>query len=160
MLNARVVSLCARMRTPNASVMPMALVGTSIAASASSRRTPASAVECSSRGESHWPIKASDSGKVHTSRDPATATVISAAAKARAGRRIQRAQRAANTPPAAIPSMNAVSTSAPAHTVLPSTRPSARNQSTSNSSAAAPEAKKANGNLSGSLISANRSLSG
>src|SRR5258706_10262790 len=152
MPSARVVSRCARTRTPNARVMPIAVVGTSSAASDSARRIAASRPECSTSGASQPPSSASSSGRPQTSSVPVTATVASAAAKARAGRRTFCAQRAASTPPSAMPSMNAVRTSAPAQTVLPTTRPSARNHSTSNSSAAAPEAKNASGNLTDSLI--------
>src|SRR5258706_34202 len=152
MPSARVVSRCARTRTPNARVMPIAVVGTSSAASDSARRIAASRPGCSTSGASQPPTSASSSGRPQTSSVPVTATVASAAAKARAGRRTFCAQRAASTPPSAMPSMNAVRTSAPAQTVLPTTRPSARNHSTSNSSAAAPEAKNASGNLTDSLI--------
>src|SRR5678815_3617466 len=152
MPRARVVSRCASMRTPNASVMPMAVVGTSSAASDSARRIAVSRPGCPTSGASQAPTSASSSGRPQTSSVPASATVASAAAKACAGRRTLCAQRAASMPPSAMPSMNAVRTSAPAQTVLPTTRPSARNHSTSNSSAAAPEAKNASGNLTDSLI--------
>src|SRR6185295_5807419 len=124
----------------------------SSAASDSTRRTAASRPPCSTSGASQPPTSASSSGRPQTSSVPATATVASAAANARAGRRTFCAQRAASTPPSAMPSMNAVSTSAPAQTVLPTTRPSARNHSTSKSNAAAPEAKNASGSLTDSLI--------
>src|SRR5258706_6109635 len=152
MPRARVVSRWASMRTPNARVIPMAVVGTSSAASDTARRVAASRPECSTSGASEPPSSASSSGSPQTSSVRATATVASAAANARAGLRTFCAQRAASTPPSAMPSMNAVRTSAPAQTVLPTTRPSARNHSTSNSSAAAPDAKNASGNLTDSLI--------
>ena len=96
---------------------------------------------------SHWPTIGSSTGRLQTSRLPVSATVISASAKARTGLRMRCAQRAASRPPIAMPSMNAVSTSVPAQTVFPSTRASARNHSTWNRSAAAPELKKASGSL-------------
>src|SRR5262245_28844041 len=152
MPSACVVRLLASRRTPNASVMPIAVAGTTSAPRGTARRKGASRPPCSTSGASQAPTSASASGKPQTMSVPEIATMASAAAKARAGWRIRCAQREASTPPSARPSMKAVSTSAPAQTVLPSTRPRARNQSTSNSSAAAPDAKNASGSLTDSLI--------
>ena len=127
--------------------MPIAIVGTIIARKAPTRRAPSSATGCSASGESHLPITGSISGNPHASKQPPRATVISAAANALTAFRMRCAQRAARTPPNATPNMKAASTSVPAHTVLPNARPSPRNQSTSNSSPAAPETKNASGNL-------------
>ena len=53
------------------------------------------------------------------------------------------AQRTASALPAASPVMNAASTMLDAQTLLPSISPARRSQSASNSSAAAPDRKKA-----------------
>jgi len=156
---ARAVFCPASTRTPSASVVPIAVVGMSIAASASPRRSPETQYGCPTKGASQSPTTDSAAGKPHTRRLPLSATVTSAAAKASAGRRMRFAQRAASAPPSASPSMNAVSTSAAVHTVLPRTRPNARNHRTSKSSAAAPEAKKASGSRSASRMSGEGMLS-